>query len=360
MTWPVFESPYALLLLLLLPLLVWRRLRRRQRRAAIGFSSIAHALRSGTSWRQVFVGLPYLLRLAALALLIVALARPQQGTNQVRDASKGVAIEMVVDRSGSMGKEMEFEGSTMNRLEVVKNVFRQFVEGDEKALAGRPNDLIGMVAFALYPDTMCPLTLGHGALTHFLDTVRLVPERSPENRTAIGDALALAGARLETAEDTMAKQTGEAEGSYEIQSKVIILLTDGQNNAGEKTPQDVVPLLKEWKVKVYAIGIGDDNSIQRQETALGVFLMATRNRGPSINMDVLEDLASETGGKAFLATDGASLRRIYEEIDQLERSEIRSIRFVDYREVFPIFALVALALLALEVILNCTAFRKIP
>jgi len=359
MTWPVFESPYALLLLLLLPLLVWRHLRRRRHRAAIGFSSIAHALLSGTSWRQVFVGLPYLLRLAALALLIIALARPQLGTNQVRDASKGVAIEMVVDRSGSMGKEMEFDGTTMNRLEVVKNVFRQFVEGDKKTLKGRPNDLIGMVAFALYPDTMCPLTLGHGALTHFLDAVRLVPERSQENRTAIGDALALAGARLETAEDTMAKQTGETEGSYEIQSKVIILLTDGQNNAGEKTPEEVIPLLKEWKVKVYAIGIGDDNSMRRQETALGVFLMATR-RGPSINMDVLENLASETGGKAFLATDGASLRRIYEEIDQLERSEIRSIRFVDYREVFPIFALVALGLLALEVILNCTVFRKIP
>ena len=353
-----FESAWVLWLLLLLPAFAWWR--RRGRRAAVGFSSIAQALRSGKSWRQAFVGLPYLLRLAALALLVVALARPQQGTEQIRDASKGVAIQMVVDRSGSMGEEMEFEGSTMTRLDVVKKVFEQFVHGDGRNLKGRPNDLIGLVAFALYPDTMCPLTLGHGVLTHFLQTVRLVPDRSPENRTAIGDALALAGARLATAEETMAEQTGEDKEGYKIESKVLILLTDGISNAGERTPQDAVPLLKEWGVKVYAIGIGDDQSLRRQQTDFGAFLMMARRRGPSIDMDMLKHLASETGGKAFLATDGHSLRQIYEEIDQLERSEVRSIRYVDYREIFAYFALPAIALLALEVLLNATVFRKIP
>jgi Ca-activated chloride channel family protein len=355
-----FESPYVLLLLLLLPMLVWWRLRHRRHRAAIGFSSIAHALRSGTSWRQVLVGTPFALRLLALALLIVALARPQLGTAQVHDASKGVAIEMVVDRSGSMGEEMEFDGGTMDRLSVVKKVFQEFVMGDKKTLKGRPNDLIGLVAFALYPDTMCPLTLGHGALSQFLDTVQLVPDRSPENRTAIGDALALAGARLATAEDTMAKQAGGSGSSYKIKSKIIILLTDGRNNAGDKTPVDVIPMLKKWKVKVYAIGIGGDDSVRRVQTDFGAFLMGGMNRGPSVNMDVLEQLAKDTGGKAFLATDGDSLKKIYEEIDHMERSEIHSVRYVDYREIFAWFALPALALLALEVILSCTVFRKIP
>jgi len=354
------ESPSALLLLLVLPVMVWWRRRQRRTRAAIGFSTIVHALLSGTSWRQALVGLPYGLRLLALALLIVALARPQLGTEQVHEASKGVAIEIVVDRSGSMGEEMEFDGGTMNRLDAVKRVFNQFVEGDGKALKGRPNDLIGLVAFALYPDTMCPLTLGHGALSRFLETVRLVPDRSPENRTAIGDAIALAGARLATAEQDIAKQVGKEQSAYTIKSKIIILLTDGRNNAGEQAPEDIIPLLKDWKVKVYAIGIGDNDSLRRTQTDFGAFLLPTLAQQQTVDMGLLEYLAKETGGKAFLAKDGDSLRQIYEEIDQLERSEIESIRYVDYREVFVPFALAALALLALEIILSCTVFRKIP
>jgi len=353
------ESPLALLLLLALPLMVWWRRRQRKTRAAIGFSSIVHALRSGTSWRQAFVWFPFAVRLLALALLVVALARPQLGVEQVRDTSKGIAIEMVVDRSGSMGEQMEFDGTTMSRLDVVKRVFDAFVEGDGKKLKGRVNDLIGLVAFALYPDTMCPLTLGHGVLTHFLDTVRLVPDRSPENRTAIGDALALAGARLATAEEAVAKQAGKQEHPYIIKSKIIILLTDGCNNAGDKLPEDVLPLLKDWKVKLYAIGIGDNDSLRRMDTFMGSMLMAGP-RTQTVDMGLLQHLADETGGKAFLAKDGDSLRKIYEEIDQLERSEIESVRYVDYREVFAPLAFVALGLLALEILLTCTAFRKIP
>jgi Ca-activated chloride channel family protein len=355
-----FESVYVLLALLILPAMVWWRYEHRRTRAAIGFSSIAHALRSGTSLRQNLVWLPYALRILALALLIVALSRPQLGTEQVQEASRGIAIEMVVDRSGSMGEEMEFEGSSMTRLDVVKKVFEAFVHGDGKGLKGRPNDLVGLVAFALYPDTMCPLTLGHGALSQFLETVRLVPDRSQENRTAIGDALALAGARLATAEETMGKQTGKDASTYKIDSKVIILLTDGRNNAGEHDPQDVIPLLKDWKVKVYAIGIGGDDSVRRVQTDFGAFLVGGMGQGPTVNMDMLRYMASETGGKAFLASDGASLKKIYEEIDGLERSDIESTRYVDYREIFHYFAIPALAIIALEIILSCTAFRKIP
>jgi Ca-activated chloride channel family protein len=352
-----FESLYALLLLLVLPLLAWRRWRRP--RAAIGFPSTDHARLTGTSWRRALVGLPHALRLLALALLIIALARPQFGTERVRDVSQGIAIALVVDRSGSMAEETRFAGETLERLEVVKRVVNQFVHGDGKSLKGRRNDLVGLISFALYPDTLCPPTLGHDALSRFVETLRIVPQRSPENRTSIGDALALAGARLASAEQDLAKQTGKEKEGYKIKGKVIILLTDGNNNAGELTPSQALPLLKEWGIRLYAVGIGDAPPPRRPESGIDAFFLAARGQS-QIDMALLHSLADETGGKAYLATDGDSLKRIYEEIDQLESSEIEADRYVDYREIFAFFAVPALAILALEILLSCTIFRKIP
>ncbi len=352
-----FDSPHALLLLLALPALAWRRWRRP--RAAIGFPTLEHARQCGGSWRRALVGLPPALRLVALALLIVALARPQFGTERIRDVSQGIAIALVVDRSGSMAEETRFAGETLDRLEVVKRVVNQFVHGDGKALKGRRNDLIGLIAFALYPDTLCPPTLGHDALSRFVETLRIVPQRSPENRTAIGDALALAGARLASAERDLAKQTGKDREGYTIKGKVIVLLTDGNNNAGEMTPLQALPLLKEWGVRLYAIGIGDAPPPRGAAGGIDAFLLAARPQA-QIDMGLLHSLANETGGKAFLATDGDSLKRIYEEIDRLEASEIEAARYVDYREIFVFFAGPALAILALEILLACTLFRKIP
>ena len=236
-----FESPWAFLILLAVPALhLWRV---RRRRGSLRFSSTDHAKRAGRSLRQRFMFLPQALRVLALVLLAVGLARPQLGKERIRDVSKGVAIEMVVDRSGSMGQVMEFEGERTNRLEVVKRVFEEFVFGNKKGLKGRPNDLVGMVAFARYADTVCPLTLAHGALSRLMEAVKLpvlqtpdgrtVPDRS-EDGTAIGDAVALAAARLEKAEETLARQTQEKGREYTIKSKAVILLTDGQQNAGKR------------------------------------------------------------------------------------------------------------------------------
>ncbi|HEM47527.1 MAG TPA: VWA domain-containing protein, partial [Alphaproteobacteria bacterium] len=165
-----FASPWALLFLFLPPAIAFFRSRRRP--GSLRFSSIGNARRAGASLRRRLAPLPLWLRVAALSFLVVALARPQMGREKVREVSKGVAIEMVIDRSGSMKAEMDYRGRRLNRLDAVKKVFEEFLVGNGEELGGRPNDLVGMIAFARYADTMAPLTLGHGALLRFLDSVR--------------------------------------------------------------------------------------------------------------------------------------------------------------------------------------------
>jgi len=361
-----FNAPYAFFLLLLIPLLLWlRRLGGGgKRRASIRFSSTRNAAQAGRSLRQRFVFLPVLLRLGAIGLVVVAIARPQKGLEQVRDVNQGIAIEMVVDRSSSMGAEMVFEERRMNRLEIVKEVFEDFVLGDQKKgrfrgkLGGRPNDLVGMVSFARYAETTCPLTLGHGALPRFLDAVKLANPRSQEDGTALGDAVALAAARLKKAEEELARQAPERADKYEIKSKVMILLTDGRQTAGKRDPVEAARLAKEWGIKIYTIAVGNEEAVVAQDTIFGAFL---RGRpGQDADSQTLQAVADETGGRFFEAQNARALEGIYAEIDQLERSKIESLRFMDYKELFLPFALAAFVLLGIEALLSCTVFRKIP
>lgn len=362
-----FASPLALLALLIIPVLLYGALGRWQR-ACIRFPSITHPLEAGRSLRRRLFHLPLLLRVLALVLLVVALARPQAGREKMYEVSKGVAAEIVVDRSSSMGEEMDFDGKRLNRLQVVKRVFDEFVNGNKKELAGRPNDLIGLVTFARYADTVCPLTLAHGALTGFQDTVRLVSRRQ-EDGTAIGDALMLAAARLRTAEDALALPDGERRRTgpgvrdeeqakqYEIKSKIIVLLTDGANNAGRRTPEQAAKQAAAWGIKIYAVGVGGDDGTRTIRTLFGTQKVRT---GRGVDTKMLQSLADTTGGLFRMADDGEALRAIYREIDQLEKSEVESVRYMDYKEYFARFALIALILLALEAVLRCTVFRKIP
>jgi Ca-activated chloride channel family protein len=353
-----FASPWMFLLLLAIPVVVWWSGRGR-RSGAILFSTTAGAAQAGRSLRQRMAFLPLALRASALILLTVALARPQKGMERVRDINKGIAIEMIVDRSGSMGAEMTFRGQRMNRLEVVKKVFEEFVMGNADELEGRPNDLIGMISFARYADTVCPLTLAHGALPRFLESVKLVEgDRNPEQGTALGDGLALAAARLKTAEEALKRQAPDREDNYEIKSKIAILLTDGDDNASKRKPIEAAKLAADWGIKVYTIAVGSDEAVQAQQNIFGAFL--TRGMRPQIDTEVLEQIAQETGGRFFLAKDAEAIDRIYREIDELERSEIESIRFVDYKELFLPFALAAILLLTIEQALMNTVFRKIP
>jgi Ca-activated chloride channel homolog len=350
-----FDSPWAFLLLLAIPALFWAGSRGR-RTGGLRFSSVSQARRAGRSLRQRLGFVPGLLRMLALVCLVAALARPQKGLEQVREVSQGVAIEMVVDRSGSMAAEMEYEGERLNRLEVVKRVFQRFVLGDKRGLPGRPNDLIGMVAFARYADTVCPLTLSHGALPRFLDTVSLAQRRS-EDGTAIGDAIALASARLKTAEETLRQQVPGKSANYTIKSKVIILLTDGENNAGKRQPLEAAKLAAQWGIKIYAIGVGGGESVATIRTPFGDYKVPT---GSGIDAGALKAIAEAASGLYRQADDTRSLEKIYEEIDRLERSEIEAMRYVDYQEIFLPFALAGLLLLLADVGLQGTFFRKIP
>ncbi len=339
---------------LLLPLIVaaaWRR-RALMDEAALRFSSLWAIRQVKPSVRQILLPLPTVLRALALILLVVALARPQQGTEKVRDVSRGIAIEMVVDRSSSMGAEMRRQGLRSNRLQVVKKVFEDFVDGAGE-LPGRPNDLIGMITFARYADTICPLTLSHGTLRELIRTVKLVQER-PEDGTAIGDAVALAAARLKKAEETLARKAGTERADYEIKSKVVILLTDGENNAGDRTVAQAAKLAAEWGIKVYAIGVGAD---RRLSTAFGLVNVPIQ---PGVDDEALRNLAETTGGVYRLATDSDSLLDIYREIDELEKSEIEAVRYLDYRELFSPFAMAALLFLALDIALRTTWLRTTP
>lgn len=354
-----FDAPWFLLLLLAIPLLLWWKGRGRVgKRGAIRFSWTRNAAQAGRSLRQRLSFVPLLIRVLALVLLVVAIARPQKGMERVQETSEGIAIEMVVDRSSSMGAEMVFGGTRMNRLEVVKRVFESFVLGDGKSLGGRGNDLVGMISFARYAETICPLTLGHGALPKFLETVRLARERTEEDGTAIGDAIALAAARLKTAEETLAQQAPDRADNYQIQSKVMIVLTDGKQTAGKRDPVEAAKLAGEWDIKIYTIAVGGGESVVGQDTVFGrIFSLG---RGNDVDTQTLKAIAAETGGKFFAAENAQALAAIYQEIDELERTEIESMRFMDYKELFLPFALLAFLVLGIEIILNCTVFRKIP
>ncbi len=351
-----FASPWAFLVFLAVPIVLFY-LSKRGRAGSVRFSYLTNALRAGRSLRQRLSMLPLAVRIIVLVLLVTALARPQLGREKVKEVTKGVAIQMVIDRSGSMKAEMEYRGRRLNRLEVVKRVFEEFLMGNEKTLGGRPNDLVGMIAFARYADTMAPLTLGHGALLRFLDSIHIVSRR-PEDGTAIGDALALAAARLKTAEEDLERSASESgEIDYEIKSKIIILLTDGQNNSGRRTPEEAAELAAQWGIKIYTIGVGSREGVSTIKTLFGNFKVPT---GGGVDQKTLQRVADITGGVFRLGENAEGLREIYEEIDKLEKSEVESVRYVDYRELFTPFALTALILLLLEVTLASTVLRRIP
>ncbi|MBF0352074.1 MAG: VWA domain-containing protein [SAR324 cluster bacterium] len=351
-----FGNPWALLLLLLIPMVIVLHLRF-MKTATLRFSSLRGLSKGKHSWKQRWFRLPLVIRVVVLVLLVIAMAQPRNGQEKVRDISQGIAIEMVVDRSGSMQAEMDYQGRTMNRLETVKQVFEEFVTGQAGVLEGRPNDLIGLVSFARYADTLGPLTLAHGAIAQLLQNIKLVTQRN-EDGTAIGDAIALAAARLKTAEETIARQQDAGDTSYHIKSKIIILLTDGQSNAGKYEPLEAAKMAKEWGIKIYAIGIGGNEGMLRQQGLLGSFLMQSGIGG--VDKQTLQSLADTTGGLFRMAEDAEALISIYREIDQLERSDIESLRYLDYHEWFQPFALMALLLLIVEMSLTHTVFRKIP
>jgi len=361
-----FYSPWALLLLLLLPVVAYLSLRK-GRSAAVRFPSLVEVRSCHVSWRQRLRPALMAARLLCLALLIVALARPRKGTVLSEISTEGVAIEAVVDHSGSMQAEMDF-GEKLNRLEVVKKVLAGFIEGDKKELTGRSSDLIGLITFARYADTVCPLVLSHNVLLEFLKKTEIVQIES-EDGTAIGDAIALAAARLKKAEEEItlrnaqllqsnpAGSDGGEQAGFKIKSKVILLLTDGRNNFGEYDPVAAAELAKEWGIKIYTIGIGSGQAYTTIQTVLGTYRMPT---GQNLDEGLLKTIAERTGGFYSRADDTEALRGIVKKIDELEKTRVKSIQYTQYAERFGPWTLSALMLLVLEMLGGCTVFRKIP
>lgn len=359
------NSIWFLLLLFLIPLAIWRLYRPKQR-AFVSFSSIKNATSIPPTWRQRLRWVPHALKLLAVAFIIVALARPQQGRKQTIANTEGIAIEMIVDRSSSMqALDFELEGRAVDRLTAIKNVAEKFVLGNDD-LDGRFSDLVGLLTFAGYVDSLAPPTLDHNYLTSQLQTAEIVDSPN-EDGTAIGDAIGLAIEKLTNLNLKPKKETN-GESNPEIESKVVILLTDGENTAGDLDPLDAADLANTLGIKIYTIGVGTKGTAP--VPVLDPFSNRRVLQMMPVNIDeeTLTQVAEKTGGKYFRATSSESLEKIYEEIDMLEKTNVEASHYVDYQEMatetvhfgaFPIppIALLAFLSLAIATLLSKTVFR---
>ena len=326
-----FEWPWGLLALLLLPWLVRQGNRRRVAMPALAFTKVAQAALLPATRRQRWLNLPAQLRLVAAGLLAIAMAGPQWNPHRVRDINKTIGVQLLLDCSGSMTRQdMVYDGKPIARIDLVRRVSQEFVFGDRHGLPGRASDMIGVIAFAVAPVTLCPLTLSREQLRPALNGLRIAQDA---DGTAIGDAIAVAAARFRRAETNAAGQ---------FKSKAIVLLTDGENNSGARSVAEGARLARDWGVRVYAIGLRPPDSVQ-----------------DLASVD-LQKLADDTNGLARMVQDADGLRAIYGEIDKLEKSDREVSRFSGGREVQYALGATALLLLALEILLGQTWLRRIP
>ncbi len=337
---------------------VWFFSRRKMKPASL-YSSIAE-LKSlpVTMMQRVNRNLPIVFAIG-LCLIVAGLARPQAGKSESRISGQGIAIELVLDISGSMeALDFKLKDKDVSRLEAVKHVVSEFVSGSRNSgLPGRKNDLVGLVAFCGFADSKCPLTLDHGALVDIVKSLE-VPKAVRDRRgkvineetlqeelaTAIGDGVALGIDRLK---DTKAK------------SKVLVLLTDGDNNAGVIEPREAAAIAKELGIKIYTIGIGRNGTVPfPQEDEFGRrVLVAAQFR---IDEALLKEMGESTGAVYFHASDADGLAKVYSQIDQLERSEFEESKFSQYTELFRWFTGAGLVLVLCVYVMKETRFRSIP
>jgi len=345
-----FAWPWMFALLVLVPLIVFRP--GRSRRGGIMYTRHDVLATLPGTWRTRLGWLPGVLRALCLSLGIAALARPQEVLGHVRTSTEGVAIQLVVDRSSSMNETMSYGGGVATRLDVVKQVVREFIEGDERfgSGMGRRGDMIGLIAFAGYADTICPLVRTHSALVELLETVETAETRA-EDGTAIGSAIQLAAARLKNAEEEINRSLSndDAKPEFTIASKVIILLTDGVNNR-PVSPIEMAQLAAQWGIRIYTIGIGDEPDRPRS-----IFDVA---RTP-VDRELLKAVARITNGQYFSANDADTLRQVYERIGELEKTRIETQEFTEYRELYPPLAAAALIALTLEVLARLLVLRRL-
>ncbi len=325
-----FADPWYFLSLLFIPLLVYAS----TQRGRIRFSALSGIKRfrpkGDRSSRMVLL----VLRVLALLLFVLALARPQSGRPFSETTAEGIDILLVIDTSESMmGLDFKIDGRRVPRLSVVKQVATEFVKR-------RPADRIGVVVFGEEAYTVCPLTLDHGMV---IDSISEIKAGMAGNKTAIGSGLGTAINRMQ---------------NLTSKTKVIILLTDGVNNAGRIPPRTASEIASQYKMKVYTIGAGSKGQIPfRVESPMGPQLIYQEGR---IDEALLQEIATQTNGRYFRATDTASLKQTYQEIDRLEKTKRTVKGYMQYNELFHWFLIPALLLLITEITLGNTALRKLP
>lgn len=326
----VFANPtYLYLLLLLIPMIGWYIWKLRKSQASFQVSASQAFDKAPTTFKVYLRHLPFVLRTLAVAILIFVLARPQSTNSWQNSSTEGIDIMMAMDISSSMlAQDLK-----PNRLEAAKDVAASFING-------RPNDNIGLVLFARESFTQCPLTTDHTVL---LNLFKDIQSGLLEDGTAIGLGLANAVSRIK---DSQAK------------SKVIILLTDGSNNAGEIAPVTAAEIAKTFGIRVYTIGVGTNGEAPYPiSTPFGV---RYQNIKVDIDENTLKEIASTTGGQYFRATDNKSLKSIYDEIDQMEKTKISVQEYSKKQEEYKNWALLVFGLLLLEILLRNTVLRNIP
>ena len=324
-----FAKPWFFALFAVIPVLVYFYLRPPIRTQGSLLVSGIKAFGSGQTWRTMLRHILFILRLLALSCIIIALARPQTGNEQQVTTGEGIDIMFCLDISGSMLAQ-DF---SPNRMDAAKQVASDFVDR-------RPTDRMGLVIFAGESFTMCPLTTDHSVLKSQLFNVQ---SGLLEDGTAIGSGLATGVERLR---------------SSTSKSKVIILLTDGENNGGSIDPNTAKEIAKSFGIRVYTVGMGTEGFAPVPvQTSAGVIMQREK---VSIDEKLLTQIANETGGKYFRATDNENLANIYKEIDRLEKSRFQVTTFTHYTEKFLPFVLAAVGFLVLEWILRFTLFRKFP
>ena len=324
-----FANPKLLWLLLLVPaLIVWYILRHKKQEASLNFSDLKGFVKLPKTWKAYLRHLLFAMKMAALALLIVALARPQSSSTNSTSNIEGIDIVMAMDVSGSMlARDLK-----PDRLTAAKNVASDFVKG-------RPGDRMGLVIFSGETFTQVPLTTDHGVMLNMLAEMK---NGLIDDGTAIGDGLATAISRLKDSEAI---------------SKVVILLTDGMNNAGSVDPYTAAEIAKLYGIRVYTIGVGSYGTAPYPvQTPFGTQIQQMK---VEIDEKLLASVAGMTGGKYFRATSNQKLDEIYEEIDKLERSKIEVTEFRRLHEEFYPLVAWALALLLLEFLLRKTIFRTL-
>ncbi len=329
-----FAYPWVLSLLLLIPLLAFLK-GKFGGTPGIVFSSTATLEAIGVRRRSRAGDLLTALSLVAFASWVVAAARPQHGRTITRVEASGIDIMLVLDVSRSMlAEDFTIGAQRANRVEAVKRVTQRFIEE-------RPNDRIGIVAFAGRPYLVSPLTLDHDWLIRNLDRVQI---GLVEDGTAIGSAIATAANRLK---------------DKEAKTKIIVLLTDGDNNAGKVMPMTAAEASKALGIRIYAIGAGTRGMAPYPlQDPFGRTVY--RNIPVEFDESILKQIAAVSGGEYFRATDTRSLEEIFAEIDKLEKSKIEVEKISEYNDLFPWFVVAGISLLTVEAMLSQTLWRRLP